>query len=178
MWKNNMCITSISITVRKKDCISPRMGSSFLNPSQCSAFSQKILQCPSWSRRIFFSINTTCLPGGTAAMAAKLEPADPPGGWENKAARPRLSLHPTSSVQWQRQPFIGKTTGLILTLRAKDTRISAQCFPGVPGNGRNILSFNPKQLQNELEVVFTLFLTLKREAPQGCIYQALHLVAN
>lgn len=157
MWKKNMCITSISITVRKKYCISPQMGSSFLNPSQCSAFSQKILKCPSWSRGIFFSINTTCLPGCPAAMTAKLEPADPPGGWESKAARPRLSLHPTSSVQWQRQPFIGKTTGIILTLRAKDTRIFAQCFPEVPGNGRNTLSFNPKQLQNELEVVLLCF---------------------
>lgn len=167
MWKKNMCITSISITVRKKYCISPRMGSSFLNPSQCSAFSQKILKCPNWSRGIFFSINTTCLPGGTAAMVAKLEPADPPGGWENKAARPRLSLHPTSSVQWQRQPFIGKKTGIILTLRAKDTRISAQCFPGVPGNGRNTLSFNPKQLQNELEVVVYFVFNLKKRGTPG-----------
>lgn len=159
-------------------CILPRMGSLFLNPSQCSAFSQKILKCPSWSRRIFFSINTSCLPGCTASMAAKLEPADPPRGWENKAARPRLSLHTTSSVQRQWQLFIGQTTGIILTLRVKDTRVSAQCFPEFPGNGRNTLSFNPEQRQNELEVVFTLFLTLKREAPQGCIYQALRFVVN
>lgn len=177
-WKKNMCITSISITVRKKYCISPRMGSLFPNPSQCSAFSQKILKCPGWSRRIFFSINTSCLPGCTASMAAKLEPADPPRGWENKAAQPRLSLHPTSSVQRQWQPFIGPTTGIVLTLTVKDTRVSAQCFPESPGNGGNTLSFNPEQLLNELEAVFTLFLTLGREAPQGYIYQALHFVVN
>lgn len=61
----------------------------------------------------------------------------------------------------------------------KDARISAQRFcPEFPEKEKNAISLNPKQLQNKPEVAFTLFLTLKREAPQGYIYQALYCVVN
>lgn len=89
----------------------------FLNPSQCSAFSQKILRCLSWSRCIFFSISTGCPLGRIASMTVKLELVDPPRGWESKAAQCRLSLYPASSAQWQYDAgtFIRKTTGIVPT---------------------------------------------------------------